>query len=153
MMNGSRVIPSTQNCLDRLRAVIRYKHYSIRTEEAYADWVRRFLAFHAALPLDRLAEPEISSFLTHLAVRENVAASTQNQALNALVFFYRNVLKKSLEAPFHPVRAKRPARLPTVLSKEEVRRILGRLAGPSTVVVAERRRIMLSIPLGILPLL
>jgi len=120
---------SSQNSLDRLREVIRYKHYSIRTEEAYTDWVRRFLAFHAALSMDRLAEPEISSFLTYLAVRENVAASTQNQALNALVFFFRHVLKKSFDAPFHPVRAKRPIRLPTVLSKSEVHQVLDRLSG------------------------
>jgi integron integrase len=122
-------IPPTQDCLDRLHAVIRRKHYSIRTEQAYADWVRRFLAFHAPLPPERLAEPEISAFLTHLAVREKVAASTQNQALNALVFFFRNVLQKSLDAPFQLVRAKRPLRLPTVLSKEEVHRVLRGLSG------------------------
>jgi integron integrase len=126
-MSGS--IPSAQDWLARLRAVIRRKHYSIRTEQAYVDWVRRFLAFHSPLPPERLAEPEISAFLTHLAVREKVAASTQNQALNALVFFFRNVLLKSLAAPFQLVRAKRPLRLPTVLSKEEVGRVLGFLSG------------------------
>ena len=128
-MKVSGTIPSTQLYLDRLRAVIRRKHYSIRTEQAYVDWVRRFLAFHAPLPLERLAEPEISSFLTHLAVREKVAASTQNQALNALVFFFHNVLENNLAAPFQLIRAKRPLRLPTVLSKEEVHRVLGCLSG------------------------
>ncbi|MGD0174241.1 MAG: phage integrase N-terminal SAM-like domain-containing protein [Anaerolineales bacterium] len=128
-MKISETIPPTQDCLDRLHAVIRRKHYSIRTEQAYVDWVRRFLAFHAPLPPERLAEPEISAFLTHLAVREKVAASTQNQALNALVFFFRNVLQKSLDAPFQLVRAKRPLRLPTVLSKEEVHRVLRGLSG------------------------
>jgi integron integrase len=77
-----------------------------------------------------LAEPEISSFLTHLAVREKVAASTQNQALNALVFFFRNVLERKLDSPFRLVRAKRPIRLPTVLSKAEVLSLLSRLTGP-----------------------
>ncbi|MGD0807752.1 MAG: integron integrase [Anaerolineales bacterium] len=128
-MKISGTIPPTQDCLDRLHAVIRRKHYSIRTEQAYVDWVRRFLAFQAPLPPERLAEPEISAFLTHLAVREKVAASTQNQALNALVFFFRNVLQKSLDAPFQLVRAKRPLRLPTVLSKEEVHRVLRGLSG------------------------
>jgi len=128
-MKISGTISSTQGYLDRLHAVIRRKHYSIRTEQAYVDWVRRFLAFHAPLPTERLAEPEISAFLTHLAVREKVAASTQNQALNALVFFFRNVLQNDLAAPFQLIRAKRPLRLPTVLSKEEVHRVLGFLSG------------------------
>jgi integron integrase len=127
-MKGSAAVPPP-DLLDRLRAFIRRKHYSIRTEQAYVDWVRRFLVFHSPLPPERLAEPEISAFLTHLAVREKVAASTQNQALNALVFFFRNVLQKSLDAPFQLVRAKRPLRLPTVLSKEEVVRVLRGLSG------------------------
>jgi integron integrase len=121
--------PSPSVLLDRLRARIRTRHYSIRTEQAYADWARRFLAFHADVPVDRLAEAEISSFLTHLAVRERVAASTQNQALNALVFFFRNVLHRELDSAFRFLRAKRPRRLPTVLSREEVRALLGRLSG------------------------
>jgi integron integrase len=128
-MKVSKTVPSDLDSLDRLRALIRLKHYSIRTEQAYVDWVRRFLAFHASLPIERLAEPEISAFLSHLAVREKVAASTQNQALNALVFFFRNVLQKSLDSPFQLVRAKRPLRLPTVLSKEEVHRVLRGLTG------------------------
>ena len=129
MMKSSAAHFPSQEYLDRLRAVIRYRHYSVRTEEAYVDWIRRFLSFHSDRPPGQLAEPEITSFLTHLAVREHVAASTQNQALNALVFFFRNVLKNNLEAPFRPVRAKRPIRLPTVLSKEEVHRVLARLSG------------------------
>jgi integron integrase len=127
-MNSSATA-SASALLDRLHACIRLKHYSIRTEASYADWVRRFLAFHASLPLDALAEPEISSFLTHLAVGENVAAATQNQALNALVFFFRHVLRKDLDAPFQLVRAKRPIRLPTVLSREEVHALLAQLSG------------------------
>ncbi|MBN1439721.1 MAG: integron integrase [Anaerolineales bacterium] len=120
---------STAELLNRLRKLIRLRHYSIRTEESYVDWVRRFFAFHAGLPPEQLAEEEISAFLTHLAVRERVASSTQNQALNALVFFYRGVLGKKLDSPFQLVRAKRPVLLPTVLSKEEVRALLAALSG------------------------
>jgi integron integrase len=128
-MNSSASVPASV-LLDRLRACIRLRHYSIRTEQSYVDWIRRFLAFHASLPPERLAEPEISAFLTHLAVREKVAAATQNQAMNALVFFFRNVLRKELDSPFHLVRAKRPSRLPVVLSKEEVLSLLSRHSGP-----------------------
>ena len=113
----------------RLHETIRCRHYSIRTEQSYADWVRRFLAFHSGRTPEAMAEPEISSFLTHLAVRDRVASATQNQALNALVFFFRNVLHKSLDSPFQLVRAKRPARLPTVLSRDEVRSLLAHLSG------------------------
>jgi integron integrase len=120
---------SPHDLLQHLHDLIRRKHYSIRTEKAYADWVRRFLAFHSGIPLERLSEAEISSFLTFLAVREKVSASTQNQALNALVFFFRNVLRRNLDSPFNLVRAKRPFRLPTVLSKTEVQRILNHLSG------------------------
>jgi integron integrase len=128
-MADSRAVAPHHDPIDRLRAIIRCKHYSIRTEESYVDWVRRFLVFHAGLPPERMAEPEISSFLTFLAVREKVSASTQNQALNALVFFFRNVLQNKLESPFQLIRAKRPVRLPTVLSKTEVMAVLCRLSG------------------------
>jgi integron integrase len=121
--------PSVSGLLERLRALIRTRHYSIRTEESYVHWVRRFLEFHAGLPPDRLAEPEISSFLTRLAVRDRVSSSTQNQALNALVFFFRHVIHAKLDSPFQLVRAKRPIRLPTVLSRDEVRSLFSRLSG------------------------
>jgi integron integrase len=120
---------SSRNCLERLRSIIRCRHYSIRTEEAYLDWVHRFLAFHPGVPPESLTEREISAFLTHLAVRERVASSTQNQALNALVFFFRHVLLRPPESPFHIVRAKRPVRLPTVLSRAEVASLLSGLSG------------------------
>ncbi|MBN2085902.1 MAG: integron integrase [Anaerolineales bacterium] len=121
--------PSASLLIERLRASIRLRHYSIRTEQTYVDWAARFLSFHSGLPLEALAEPEISSFLTHLAVRDKVAASTQNQALNALVFFFRHVLEKDLDSPFQLVRAKRPLRLPAVLSKDEVFSLLAHLSG------------------------
>lgn len=128
-MADSSAVPLSHDWIDHLRNIIRCRHYSIRTEESYISWVRRFLAFHADLPPERLAEPEISSFLTFLAVHEKVSASTQNQALNALVFFFRNVLQNKLEDPFHLIRAKRPTRLPTVLSKTEVIAVLHQLSG------------------------
>ncbi|MGB7538732.1 MAG: integron integrase [Anaerolineales bacterium] len=127
-MNSS-ASASAPALIERLRSSIRLRHYSIRTEQTYVDWTRRFLAFHSGVPLEALAEPEISAFLTFLAVREIVAASTQNQALNALVFFFRHVLQKKLDSPFQLVRAKRPLRLPAVLSKEEVSSLLAHLSG------------------------
>jgi integron integrase len=115
--------------LEKLRSLIRLKHYSLRTERSYIAWVRRFLRFHRALPPGRLAEPEIASFLTHLAVYGRVSSATQNQALNAVVFFCRHVLGKELSGSLNPVRAKRPRRLPAVLSRDEVRSLLARLSG------------------------
>ena len=115
--------------LTALRLRIRTKHYSRRTEDAYADWARRFLLFYSVRPPQTLGVPEINRFLTALAVDEQVSASTQNQALNALVFLFREVLLIELGEGIAPVRAKRPQRLPVVLSKAEVRAVLGCLAG------------------------
>lgn len=115
--------------LDRLRDVIRAKHYSIRTEDAYHDWVKRFILFHDRRHPETMNVPEINAFLTHLAVNENVAASTQNQALNAIVFLYREVLHQELEGSLRPIRAKQPERLPVVLTKAEARSIINQLSG------------------------
>src|SRR5438067_1575 len=79
--------------LDEVRAVIRLKHYSIRTEQAYTDWIRRFILFHGKRHPKAMAEAEVAAFLSHLATEGNVAVSTQNQALSALLFLYREVLK------------------------------------------------------------
>jgi len=84
--------------LDQVRDAIRRKHSSLRTEEAYVDWVRRFIRFHGKRHPQEMDVPEIEAFLTHLAVHEHIAASTQNQALNALLFLYREVLRIELEA-------------------------------------------------------
>lgn len=113
----------------RVREAIRTRHYSRRTEESYAHWIKRFIFFHAKRHPMKMGEAEISSFLSSLAVQENVSASTQNQALSALLFLYQNVLKKPLSWVDVGVRAKKPARLPVVLSKEEVNAILGHLDG------------------------
>ena len=118
------VIPNPKSkLLDQVREVIRVKHYSLRTEETYVQWIKRFIFFHGKRHPREMGAPEIEQFLTDLAVRRKVAASTQNQALNALVFLYSQVLR--LEAgEFSAVRAKRPSRLPVVLSQAEVRRVL-----------------------------
>ena len=120
---------SLTRLLEALRLAIRARHYSIRTEEAYTDWARRFILFHSLHPPDSLGVPEINAFLTYLAVDEQVSAATQNQALNAIVFLFREVLRLELDGPIAPVRAKRPQRLPVVLTRAEVRAILDRLAG------------------------
>ena len=121
--------------LDRTRSEIRVRHYSIRTEEAYGAWIRRFLRFHKMQhPRDMGAE-EVNRFLTHLAVDKHVAASTQRQALSAILFLYREVLGQKLPWLDDVVRAKQPKRLPTVLSREEVAAILSRLEGTAQLVV------------------
>ena len=114
--------------LDQVRDAIRLKHYSIRTEEAYVNWIRRYILFHNKRHPTEIGAPEIEAFLTHLAVKENVAASTQNQALSALLFLYREVLHQDL-GPVDALRANRPKRLPTVLTKEETLRLIGCLSG------------------------
>ncbi len=115
--------------LDQVRDAIRTLHYSIRTEEAYVLWARRFILFHGKRHPAEMGEAEVGAFLTHLAVERNVAASTQNQALGAILFLYREVLKQPLDWVDDVVRAKRPERLPVVLSAAEVRRVLEGLDG------------------------
>jgi integron integrase len=114
---------------DRLRVALRARHYSLRTEEAYVGWVRRYAAFHGGRPLDELGEAEINAFVSYLAARQHVAASTQTQALSALLFFYRDVLGRPVESLGDVVRARRPERLPVVLTKGEVKAVLARLEG------------------------
>jgi integron integrase len=115
--------------LDRVRAAIRTRHYSIRTEEAYIGWIRRFILFHNKRHPAEMGESEINQFLSYLAVRENVAASTQNQALSAILFLYQEVLERDLDRIEGVVRAKKPARLPLVLTRDEVRALLERMSG------------------------
>jgi integron integrase len=115
---------------DRIRAALRARHYSRRTEEAYIAWIPRYIFFHGKRhPID-LGGPEVTAFLTSLAVDGHVAASTQNQALSAaLLFLYRDVLEVDLPWLDGVVRAKRPERLPVVLTRDEVRAVLQRLHG------------------------
>jgi integron integrase len=115
--------------LDRVRAKIRLKHYSIRTEQAYVDWIRRFIGFHGKRHPVELGPAEVEAFLTDLAVTRTVSASTQNQAKSALLFLYREVLDIELPWLDHIDKAKTPARLPVVLTRAEVARVLSRLRG------------------------
>jgi len=110
--------------LDRVRDRIRFKHYSIRTEEAYASWIKRYILFHGKKHPADMGKTEIESFLTHLAVDLNVAASTQNQAFNAVLFLYREVLEIEFPEHIRSVRAKKPKRLPTVMTKNEAMRVI-----------------------------
>ena len=119
----------SKKLLDQVRDAIRRKHYSIRTEESYVNWIRRFILFHDKRHPREMGAPEVEAYLTYLAVEKKVAASTQNQALSALKFLYRHVLHQPLEGPLAPETAKRPKRLPTVLTREEVRRVLAHLQG------------------------
>ncbi len=114
--------------LDQMRDTLRLKHYSYRTEEAYLDWVKRYILFHGKRHPAELGAPEIQAFLLHLATQRQVSASTQNQALSAILFLYREVLHREVE-PVLPSSAKRPERLPTVLTHEEVLRLLNHLSG------------------------
>ena len=102
-----------------VRDAIRLKHYSIRTEQAYVNWIKRYIYFHNVRHPAEMGAAEVQAFLTHLAVEGNVAASTQNQALSALLFLYKKVLHQDL-GPIDAMRAKKPKRLPSVLTKEEV---------------------------------
>lgn len=123
------MVERKRKLLDQVRDVIRLKHYSIRTEETYVTWIRRFILFHKKRHPSEMGEQEISEFLTHLAVQERVAASTQNQALNAIVFLYRAVLKRDLGEIRSIQWAKRPARLPVVFTREEAKAVLDHLEG------------------------
>ena len=117
--------------LDRVRDVARLRHLSLRTEEAYVGWVRRFVVYHGKKHPSGMGAAEVRDFLTHLARDRKVAASTQNQALNALVFLYDGVLKEKLGEIGAIERARRPVRLPVVMSPEEVARLLDAMEGTS----------------------
>lgn len=115
--------------LEQVRAVIRRKHYSIRTEKVYCDWIKRFILFHKKRHPADMAEAEMTAFLTHLAVQGNVAASTQNQALSALLFLYKEVLQRKIGWLDKVERAKKPVRLPVVLTRAEMRTVFFHLHG------------------------
>ena len=121
--------PKPKKLLDQLRDAIRIKHYSYSTEKTYVHWAKRFIIFHNKRHPAEMGVQEIEAFLSHLAQEGNVSASTQNQAFNALLFLYRNVLHIELDAPFHALRAKRGQHLPTVISKNEVNQVLGGMQG------------------------
>ena len=114
---------------DKMREVLRLKHYSLRTEEAYLGWVRRFVRFHGGRHPRELAENEVRAFLTPLAAVDNVAAATQNQAVNALVFLYRAVLEKPLGDFSQMLRARAVRRRPVIFTRAELARVFEGLTG------------------------
>jgi integron integrase len=120
--------------LDQVRTAIRLKHMSLRTEEAYVRWVRRFVTFHEMRHPAEMGAEQVRAFLSYLAAEEDVAASTQNQAFAALLFLYGPVLGKDLGPIASVVRAKRPKRLPVVFTREEVRAVLARMEGTPRIV-------------------
>lgn len=115
--------------LNQIRNAIRVRHYSIRTEEAYLSWARRFILFHKKRHPKDMGSQEVIDFLTYLAVDRNVAANTQNQAFNALMFMFRNVLGMDIQGLEGVARAKKPTKLPVVLDQDEVRKVLQQLSG------------------------
>ena len=119
-----------EKLLDRMRRIIRVKHYSLRTETAYLHWAKRFILFHGKRHPETMGTDEVTAFLSYLAVGRHCAASTQNQALNALLFLYRQVLEIDLPWLDEVVRAKRPERVPVVLTTAEARSVLAHLTPP-----------------------
>jgi integron integrase len=123
------VATNNPKLLDRVRSVLRLKHYSLRTEDAYVDWIKRFIVFHGKRHPGEMAEEEVAQFLTHLAKDRNVASSTQNQALSAILFLYKEVLKQEIGWLEGVERAKKPPKLPVVLSRGEAKQIFAHLHG------------------------
>ncbi|MFN3545731.1 MAG: integron integrase [Thiobacillus sp.] len=129
MQSANTPSPQPPKLLDQVRERIRVKHYSIRTETQYVQWVRRFVLFHGKRHPRDMGAPEVEAFLTHLAVDGHVAAATQNQALSALLFLYKEVLGLDLPWLNDVTRAKRPQRMPVVLTRDEVHAVLDRMTG------------------------
>ncbi|MGA9115883.1 MAG: integron integrase [Bacteroidota bacterium] len=126
---SSGVSDGKPKLLDQVREALRSRHYSRRTESTYVHWIRRFVLFHGLRHPVRLAEPEINAFLTHLAVKEKVSASTQNQALSSLLFLYRHVVGREVGDLGEVIRARTPERIPVVMTREEVKAVLAFLSG------------------------
>ena len=123
--------------LDEVRDVMRLHHYSIHTERTYCDWIKRYIRYHSMTNRQDLidGEAKIEAFLTHLAVDKNVSPSTQNQAMNALVFLYKHVLKRPLDQEINAVRASRKINIPVVMTREEVAQIIALMEGVPQLIV------------------
>jgi integrase len=122
-------VPGTPRLLDRVREALRLRHYSLRTERAYTGWIKRYILFHGKRHPASMGAAEVTAFLSHLAVAGSVAAATQQQALAALLFLYREVIEVDLPWLDEIVRPKKPRRVPTVLSRSEVARMLAAMEG------------------------
>lgn len=127
-------ISAQPRLLDQVRACLRVKHYSKRTEEAYINWIKRFIIFHNKKHPNEMGEKEIKEYLTSLAVEGKVAASTQNQALCAIIFLYKEVLKKKIGNLEDIIWAKKPKKLPVVYTRDEVKTVLKNLTGTEWII-------------------
>ena len=127
--------PRGTRLLDSVRHIIRLRHYSVRTEERYVEWILRFVRYHGMKHPQEMGSSEVAAFLSHLALDLDVAAATQKQAFNALGFLYREVLKKDIGPIEGNVRVRRAPRVPTVLTTHEVQRIIDALSGTNKLVV------------------
>ncbi|MGE5490627.1 MAG: integron integrase [Actinomycetota bacterium] len=134
---GSTVSPDSPRLLERVRSRLRLLHYSMRTEMAYIQWIRRFVVFHGKRHPADMGKGEVEAFLSDLAIERNVSAATQNQALSALLFLYREVLEMDLPWLEDVVRAKKPARLPTVLTRAETVALLAQVQEGETRLVVQ----------------
>jgi integron integrase len=131
-MENSKIFRPDPNLrlMDQVRQVLRYHHYAYRTEQTYCDWIRRYIRYHGGQTHPRkMGKKEIEAFLSHLAIQQNVAAATQRQALNAIVFLYKKVLDIPVDENLEPVRAKRQPRPPVVMSQNEVSMVLEHMQG------------------------
>jgi integron integrase len=135
-VTDSSGVPASPRLLDQVRARLRVRHYSLRTEQAYVGWIRRFIRSNRLRHPREMGGPEVEAFLTGLATRGQVAPATQNQALAALLFLYREVLGVELPWMENVIRAKRARRLPVVLSREEVTRLLSVMDGRNALLAA-----------------
>ena len=131
MENSKKFRPDPKlRLMEQVRQVLRYHHYAYRTEQTYCDWIMRYIRYHGGkIHPRKMGKKEIEAFLSHLAVQQNVAASTQRQALNAIVFLYKKVLDIPVDEKLEPVRAKRHSRPPVVMSQREVANVLGHMQG------------------------
>jgi integron integrase len=120
--------PSPPKLLDRVRWHLRVKHYSLRTEQIYIDWIRRFILFHGKRHPETMGEEEIAAFLSHLAIDQHVAAATQNQAFSALLFLFQKVFDRKLNFIAGVERVRRPAKLPVVFTRNEARAVIAYLS-------------------------
>jgi len=121
---------SNLRLMDQVKQVLRYHHYSYRTEKTYCDWILRYVKYHGGKTHpNSMGKKEVEGFLSHLATHGKVSASTQRQALNAIVFLYRDVLDQSIQGEIEPVRAKRHPRVPVVMTEREVGKVLGEMSG------------------------
>ena len=119
--------PKATRLMDQVREVLRYHHYGYKTEQAYTRWILRFIKYNGTRHPREMGKSEIEAFLSHLAIDRNVAASTQSQALNAIVFLYKHVLDLPVSEELSPVRSKKPVRLPVVLSQQEMIALLNQI--------------------------